>query len=276
MLAISFHILKVVKGLGWVQTICINLQLPIRLKSVNDIKWAKFMLIHQYIIIFYMFKLLIISCIFFIPFSQINAEPIRSENCVSCHQQQVNNWQQSDHAKAMDIATAKTVLGNFDNATFEHFTQQATFSTKNGEFWVSIKHQDKTSKHQVDYTFGHYPLQQYLVKTEGGRYQVLPYAWDSRTQNEGGQRWYTVYVEEDIKPNDRLHWQQPLQNWNGMCADCHSDGLTRNYASSTNSFDTSWDNINVGCQSCHTQKQDHANIQGKHLSPLSGKPGGLH
>ncbi len=53
---------------------------------------------------------------------------------------------------------------------------------------------------------------------------MFPFAWDSRKKADGGQRWYANYLDEDILPNDRLHWLQPLQNWNGMCADCHSDG----------------------------------------------------
>ncbi|MDU0355950.1 hypothetical protein RS130_20485 [Paraglaciecola aquimarina] len=42
-----------------------------------------------------------------------------------------------------------------------------------------------------------------------------------------------------------------------MCADCHSDGLKRKYTPETNHFDTSWDNINVGCLSCHGEMKDH-------------------
>ncbi|WP_157575811.1 MULTISPECIES: hypothetical protein [unclassified Pseudoalteromonas] len=42
-----------------------------------------------------------------------------------------------------------------------------------------------------------------------------------------------------------------MQNWNGMCADCHSDGLVRDYNEKTNTFDTKWNDINVGCFFCH-------------------------
>ena len=65
------------------------------------------------------------------------------------------------------------------------------------------------------------------METEGGRLQVLPFAWDARAKVDGGQRWYHNYSDEEIRPEDRVHWRQPLQGWNGMCADCHSDGLIR-------------------------------------------------
>lgn len=159
----------------------------------------------------------------------------------------------------MAVASSKTVLGDFNNAKTEHFTQKATFYKEGERFKITLTEQDKVTTYEVKYTFGHYPLQQYLVPAEGGRYQVFPFAWDSRAKSEGGQRWYPNYQNEDVKANDRLHWQQGLQNWNGMCADCHSDGLTRNYDITTNHFESTWDNINVGCQSCHGKMEDHQN-----------------
>lgn len=159
----------------------------------------------------------------------------------------------------MAEATSDTILGDFADARLDHYNQQAHFTTQNGQYWVSLEHGEKHSRHQILYTFGHYPLQQYLVAGERSRLQVLPYAWDSRVSGEGGQKWYPIYQNENIQPNDRLHWQQPLQTWNGMCADCHSDGLQRNYTKNTDSFATKWDKINVGCQSCHGDvPADHA------------------
>lgn len=101
-------------------------------------------------------------------------------------------------------------------------------------------------------------MQQYLVDMPDGKKQVFPFTWDSRTKQEGGQRWYHMHSTEFIQPQDRLHWLQPLQNWNGMCADCHSDGLKRNYDPVKDTFATEWDNINIGCVSCHTVDAKHA------------------
>ncbi|MCF2949836.1 hypothetical protein L0668_17085 [Paraglaciecola aquimarina] len=179
------------------------------------------------------------------------------KDCVSCHQQAVSDWQTSDHAKAMDIATSYSVLGDFSGTTATHHSQTAKFYKKGQDFHITFTEGGKTTDYKVTYTFGHYPLQQYLIETDTKRYQVFPFAWDSRPKEQDGQNWYPIYPEEDVLPQDRLHWQQPLQNWNGMCADCHSDGLKRQYTPATNQFDTKWDNINVGCQSCHGKMDDH-------------------
>ena len=180
------------------------------------------------------------------------------QTCISCHKSAVQAWQKSDHAKSMSLPDKHSVLANFDNVDVEHYGQKAHFFINDNQYKVTISYDDNIDTYPIKYTFGHFPLQQYLVETEQGKLQVLPFAWDARAKEEGGQRWYHNYSHEEIRPEDRLHWRQPLQNWNGMCADCHSDGLKRNYDADENSFKTNFDNINVGCMSCHSDMSEHA------------------
>lgn len=184
------------------------------------------------------------------------------QECISCHNDTVQAWEKSDHAKSMALPDKNSVLANFNNIDVEHYGQKAHFFIKDNQYQVTISYGEKVDTnpvitYQIKYTFGHFPLQQYLVETEKGKLQVLPFAWDSRKKADGGQRWYHNYSHEEIRPEDRLHWRQPLQNWNGMCADCHSDGLNRNYNADDNSFDSQFDNINVGCLSCHGDMSQH-------------------
>ena len=178
---------------------------------------------------------------------------------MGCHQSEHEQWQQSDHAMAMALPSNKTVIGNFNNQKAIHYNQEALFFTAENAFKATISDSEtgKSETFDIKYTFGHYPLQQYLVETDKGRFQVLPFAWDARPIDQGGQRWYHNYENEPISSADRLHWRQPLQNWNGMCADCHSDELKRNYDPQSNTFNTSYTGINVGCVSCHGVMDGH-------------------
>ena len=42
-----------------------------------------------------------------------------------------------------------------------------------------------------------------------------------------------------------------------MCAECHSTDLRKNYDAATNSYRTSWKDINVACESCHGAGSAH-------------------
>lgn len=194
---------------------------------------------------------------FFLFYISLPAYSNEQANCLSCHAKQVNEWRESDHSKAMSHASEQTVLGNFNNVTTTHLSQTARFYKNSNQFMVSLTEASKTTNYTISYVFGHFPLQQYLIETELGRFQVFPFAWDSRSQSNGGQRWYPNYQAEDIGEKDRLHWKQPMQNWNGMCADCHSTGLKRNFDNKTHSFNSHFDTINVSCISCHGNMKAH-------------------
>lgn len=178
--------------------------------------------------------------------------------CLGCHAEQANSWKDSDHDWAMRPADKQSVLGNFADATFQDGKVKARFFRRDGRFFVNTEGEDgKLADFPILYTFGHRPLQQYLVEFPGGRLQALTIAWDSRPASAGGQRWFSLYPGQSFKPGDPLHWTGRYQNWNAMCADCHSTNLLKGYDHQTDSFKTTWHEQNVGCQSCHGPGQAH-------------------
>ena len=212
---------------------------------------------------FFLHSLITALCLVILSEYVIAADAINYTDCKSCHINTYEKWQQSDHAHSMSIASSNSVKANFDYATAKHFSLSARFFIKDKSYFAELTEAQKTTLHKIEYTFGYFPLQQYLVKADGGRFQVLPFAWDTRPREAGGQRWYHLYNNE-IAPNNRFHWQQPLQNWNGMCADCHSDGLQRSFDLESNTFKTKFDSINVNCMSCHDDKdRPHSNPEPK-------------
>jgi hypothetical protein len=141
----------------------------------------------------------------------------------------------------MQEADAATVLGNFDNAKFNYNSVESTFFKRDGKFYVRTDGPDgKLADYPIKYTFGVTPLQQYLIEFPGGRYQCLGIAWDSRSNEEGGQRWFHLYSSENLDHKDQLHWTGRYQNWNLQCAECHSTLLKKNYNAATDSYHTTF------------------------------------
>ncbi|MGR5477113.1 multiheme c-type cytochrome [Vibrio chagasii] len=185
-----------------------------------------------------------------------SATYIGSEACIDCHSAEVEAWQGSHHDMAMKHATDDSVLGNFDNQTITHQGKPNRFYRKGDEFWVNIEGPDGQFKdYKISYTFAFEPLQQYMVEFEDGRVQLIPFAWDSRTKSEGGQRWFHLYP--DTTNTDEFYWTNSGQNWNFMCADCHSTNLEKNYDMASNTYSTTWSEINVGCEACHGPASEH-------------------
>ncbi len=161
----------------------------------------------------------------------------------------------------MREASEQSVLGNFNNQMFEHFGSKSRFYRQGKEFWVETENAEGVQQNfKISYTFGFFPLQQYLIGFPDGRYQALNIAWDSRPKTEGGQRWYHLYPNEAIPHNDVLHWTGTYFNWNSRCAACHSTNLERNYNSTNNTYNTRWSEINVSCEACHGPGKKHLQL----------------
>jgi predicted CXXCH cytochrome family protein len=178
--------------------------------------------------------------------------------CSGCHATEAERWKGSHHALAMQKATQATVLGDFADTRIEHFGVVTTFSRSGDKFIVATEGSDGSpQKYEIAYTFGVYPLQQYLIAFPGGRYQALGIAWDSRPKEAGGQRWIHLYPDQKLPAGDRLHWTGRDQTWNYMCADCHSTNLEKNYNLATNTYATTWTDVDVSCEACHGPGSRH-------------------
>jgi predicted CXXCH cytochrome family protein len=178
---------------------------------------------------------------------------VGSMACAVCHAKEYDVWQGSQHRAAMQEATDETVRGNFNGARFSYAGVTSTFSRRNGKFYVRTEGPDgKLHDYVVRYTFGVDPLQQYLIELSGGRLQALSIAWDVAKK-----RWLHLYPKEHINFANELHWTRPAQNWNYMCADCHSTGLRKNYDAVADRFQTQWAEISVGCEACHGPGSAH-------------------
>lgn len=197
---------------------------------------------------------------------------VGSESCRSCHEGEFRSWETSHHAQAMQIATPDTVLGDFSDIEFSYFDTVSTFSSLDGNFYVRTSNASgELQDFRISHTFGVAPLQQYLIELPGGRLQPLSIAWDDRPAAQGGQRWFHLYPDEFIDFDDELHWTGRAQNWNYMCAECHSTDLQKNYSVESDAYATTWSEVNVGCEGCHGPASRHIqNAQGAFASGGTG------
>ena len=154
---------------------------------------------------------------------------------------------------AMMVAADSTVLADFDNKTFKSQGITSRFFKKDGKFYVNTAgpkgiYQD----YEIKYTFGVRPLQQYIVEFPKGKYQCLRTAWDTKNN-----KWYDLYPNMKIVHEEWLYWTNGGLRWNIMCADCHSTLVKKNYNTDSDSYHTTFAEINVSCEACHGPGKKH-------------------
>ena len=181
-------------------------------------------------------------------------------SCTQCHTTQVDQWRGSHHDRAMELPTKASVLGDFEDSSFTRFGVTTRFFRRDGKFYVNAEGPDgNLHDYQVKYTFGVEPLQQYMVEFSDGRVQVLRVSWDTVK----GEWFYVTppdVTDERIEPGDPLHWTGIGQNWNTMCAECHSTNLQKNYDLATDTYKTTYSELDVSCETCHGPASLHVEL----------------
>ncbi len=189
-----------------------------------------------------------------------NASYVGRRACADCHNVQHALWLGSDHDRAMELATEKSVLADFNDTSFTHQGVKTRFFRRDGKFMVNTEGPDgEHHDYEIKYTFGVRPLQQYMVEFPDGRVQVLRESWDV-----ANKKWFYVtppdVTDERIPPGDPLHWTGIAQNWNTTCADCHSTNVHKNYNPAANTYQTTFNEIDVSCEECHGPGSVHVDL----------------
>lgn len=174
-------------------------------------------------------------------------------SCQSCHPAQVEAWRGSHHHLAMALPTEPAVLGDFDDASLQSDAEHTRFFRTGDAYWIRTPGADGVpADHRVAYTFGVEPLQQYLLRLSDGRLQAHGAAWDVPRQ-----RWFHLYDGDGVDHRHRLHWTGAQQNADFMCIECHTTGFERSYDPNTDTYDSRWHALGVGCQACHGPASEH-------------------
>ena len=196
------------------------------------------------------------------------ARYVGRDSCIQCHQTESHLWSGSYHDLAMDVATEQTVLGDFNDAEIETFGMVSRMFRDGDKFMIHTEGPDgEMADFEIKYVFGVDPLQQYMVEFdrapdmpehEIGRLQVLRISWDTHRK-----KWFYLPppdVDDKLHPDDDLHWTGIAQNWNTMCADCHSTNLQKNFDVATKRYHTTFSEIDVSCESCHGPGSLHVDL----------------
>ena len=179
---------------------------------------------------------------------------VGSASCGSCHTEAAAAWAGSHHALAWTRPSSETVVADFNDTEFVHDGMTARFRIEaDGGYHVQVTEKDRTKNdYRVHSVAGIEPLQQYLIETEPGRLQSFDVVWDTEQK-----RWFHLYPDQDLPPNDALHWTGPYKNWNARCAECHATGFDKNYDHRTGRYASTQAEIGVGCEACHGPGSAH-------------------
>jgi predicted CXXCH cytochrome family protein len=177
-----------------------------------------------------------------------------STSCSQCHRKIYDDWAASHHGLAEVPFDPKTHGAAFEpQRDIRHGDRKSIARVHAGKHeLVTEGPGEKVQSFRPARIIGIEPLWQPVVAAAGGRYQVTALSFDPK-KNE----WFDVYGEENRRPHEWGHWSNRGMTWNSMCATCHTTDYRKRYDVSTDTYDSKYVELGVGCESCHGPYADH-------------------
>ncbi len=194
---------------------------------------------------------------------QLENQYVGSGSCIECHERFYQLWSPSFHGKAMQPIDA-TFVANENLPNSEDFTLEGkTYRVGIEDSTIYMLETDggQTKKYDVTLALGGKNVIYFLTPLEKGKLQTIPLAYDVNDK-----KWYNnpesaVRHFPDANATDEaLPWMDRMYNFNSSCYSCHVSQLQTNFDLASDSYQSTWKEPGINCETCHGPSGDHVRI----------------
>jgi len=191
-----------------------------------------------------------------------------SASCRDCHKDFYKLWATSFHGLAMQPYTPEFGRKNLSSQTAEivigKMRYQAEIDDRGGRVRQRGPNGEKTFP--IEHVMGGKNVYYFLTPLARGRLQVLPVAYDVHKK-----AWYDTAASGVRHFPDRrdeaLAWTDRMYTFNTACFNCHVSRLRTNYDLATDSYNTTWGEQGINCESCHGPAGEHNRVMNRAADP---------
>lgn len=184
-----------------------------------------------------------------------------SASCRSCHESFYQKWATSRHGTAMQPFTAEFAQAHLSPMSQELVIEGSRFQFDLTAPQPSVRETkgDRQGSYPVEQVLGGKNVYYFLTRLERGRLQTLPIAYDVRRKEwfdtaASGMRHFPGVT------NELVRWTEPPYTFNTSCNSCHVSQLSRNYDTATDTYQTSWREPGINCETCHGPAAEHVRL----------------
>jgi predicted CXXCH cytochrome family protein len=193
---------------------------------------------------------------------------VRSEYCISCHEEQGKAWRESNHHLANRTFDPAQPGAEFAGQTVETHSTRYRLTTRDGAPVIEATDRNgATVPLSPAMVIAHEPLRQFVIETAPGKFQAMEVAWDPAKRE-----WFDVFGGDVRNPGEWGHWTGQGMNWNSMCAHCHMTDYEKRYDEGQDLFRSTWTEQGIGCVQCHGPMTGHEKNESLQTAALSRDP----
>ncbi len=204
---------------------------------------------------------------------------VSSDNCKSCHPDQYASWHRSFHRTMTQLASPRSVRGEFDRVTLELGGESYFLEQRGDEFWVDMVDPDwryvqqrkratyreirgaaptpaeanpPRARKRITMLTGSHHMQAYWVASDSGNMQFsfpFTYLFEAR-------RWVPRNDVFLFDPSVRFSHQV----WNTGCLNCHATGGQPRQDVRTKVMQTRAAELGIACEACHGPADQHVRV----------------
>ena len=184
-----------------------------------------------------------------------------STRCRDCHQEFYKKWATSRHGLAMRPFTPEFAREHLLPHTWEIEVAGRRYRAEihGAAPVVRERGPDGERTYPIEHALGGKNVFFFLTLRPGGRWQVLPVAFDVRQK-----LWYDMagsMVRHFMgQPDEALDWTDRRFTFNAACHNCHVSQFSRNYSVGADAYHTVWTEPGVNCDTCHGPGGEHVRV----------------
>jgi len=182
-----------------------------------------------------------------------------SESCIQCHERFYKLWSPSHHGKAMQPITASFSADEDvpPSGEFELEGKNYQVVYEDTSMVMLEKINGEVKKHKVEWALGGKNVFYFLTPLEKGKLQTIPLAYDVRRETWYNNPESAVRHFPEGTPDEALPWKDRMYTFNTSCYGCHVSQLSTNFNLAADSYETTWREAGINCETCHGPSGGH-------------------
>ena len=186
---------------------------------------------------------------------------VGSATCATCHKKFYDLWSTSFHGLAMQRYTPQLARdAGFQNNVSVRIGEVTYTTALTDQGGAIVEHSSSGERrYPIEFTLGGKNIYYFLTPLDRGYLQVLPLAYDVREKS-----WLdstrSMTMHENISRTEPVHWRDRALTFNTSCYGCHVSQIETNYLPSSDSYNTTWREPGINCETCHGPAGKHVRL----------------
>ena len=183
-----------------------------------------------------------------------------SSSCRECHEKFYTLWSTSMHGLAMQPYTPEFAKARLTPQQNDVAIGKVRYRADISEGVVMESSAKGKKEYKIEHVLGGKNVYYFLTLFKKGRLQTLPVAYDVNKKE-----WFDTAASgiRHFSGGERgqaVNWKESPYTFNTACYSCHVSQLSTNYDPKTDTYQTSWTEPGINCETCHGPSAEHIKI----------------